>query len=175
MCRARVQAWVRILMWCLVMTPFIRSVGVDMEADLLENVYAVSMDSSHMSDGMSPIYAEKLKHSVMALDQLTVYYAGVDTPAFKPSAVEPQSAESGCGNSGCVVSFCKLSNCAGSACLLSGCGGSACGGSVCLTSACASACLGSFCAVSTCTDGGWQCPAPEPTEQPPDSASGEGC
>lgn len=154
-CKSKTLAW-----WMMVAVSVcsVRYFGIG--SDLLEQAYAAPVSSSHATaDMMSPVFAEKLTHSLRAFDSPTAYYVGTKILTFEPTAVEPQSADSGCGNSGCTYSFCWLSDCYASGCIgswcASACGGSACGFSGCAGSCAGSGCLGSFCVGSFC--GGSAC------------------
>lgn len=147
------KRWRKPFAWYLAVALLMSATGYfGLQSEGLEEVSAASASTAKADTPMmSPIFAEKLEHSLKGFDQAIAFYNGTKMLTFEPEAPEPQSSVgSGC-NSSCLSSFCLGSNCALSFCGGSECFGSLCGGSACLGSACGfSVCAGSVCGESIC-------------------------
>jgi hypothetical protein len=145
-----ISRWRKPFAWYLAMALLVGATGyVGLQSEVLEEVYAASVGEAKAdAPMMSPIFAEKLEHSIVGFDNAGLLYTGV--PAMEPTPT-PLVQASGGGGSLCWFSACQYSICFGSACGSSACGASACGSSLCLGSACAtSACVGSSCPTRLC-------------------------
>lgn len=125
-------------------------------SDFLGGVYAAPVSLNRATaDMMSPIFAEKLKHSIEGLNGVGFLYAGLPqdfTPQAGLGVIPLGFGTSICLGSVCVYSVCLGSLFLGSWCVLSNCGDSNCGDSNCAASHCASSgCEESNCLNSRCT------------------------
>lgn len=144
-----IRRWRKTFTWYMAVALLVSATGyLGLQSEVLEEVSAASVGTAKADAPMlSPIYAEKLEHSIKGFDSVGLLYAGA--PAVELSAAPPVQGASAGGASICWFSACQYSICLGSACGDSVCGGSACGLSECLASACAQ----SICFVSACGSG----------------------
>jgi hypothetical protein len=108
----------KILAWWVTVAVLILGIGYfGLWSDLLGDVYAAPVGSSHATaERMSPIFTEKLEHSIKEFSGIGFMYTGVpgsqDAQTEAVLSFNPVSA--------CVVSVCLGSGCALSVCIGSG-------------------------------------------------------